>query len=383
MARRRFQHGQLTLDQYDRWIVRYYERILDASTGKEKAIRRKVIIGTKKDMPRRMAERELADILKPINALDYRPAVRETLANFAMRWQSTVMVQHKPSSQASERSVIKNQILPAFGECLLRDISPEMIQQYVSARKTSAKTTQNVIKVFRAMWATAKGWGYVQHDPFIGLRYPHHVAGNTYHFTVEEALAIIDKAQGTDKLILRILAETGMRPGELAGLRPEDIGLRSIRIVQSVWGRKLQAPKTKNAIRTVAISRGLAEQLREHIRHLKPNKDNLMFISKRGGPLDMANFGFWTFGPILKELGIRAKLDSLGIKACGVYAFRHMSATLMDEFGVPLKTRQARLGHANPDVTIRNYTHSTDAADVEFADKVGLLFEQKQEGAIQ
>lgn len=79
------------------------------------------------------------------------------------------------------------------------------------------------------------------------------------------------------------------------------------------------------------------------------------------------------FATVLEQLGIRAKLDALGIKRRGLHAFRRMNGTPMDEQGVPLKTRQARMGHANPWTTLYHYTKPIDEASRRFADRMGVL----------
>ena len=58
----------------------------------------------------------------------------------------------------------------------------------------------------------------------------------------------------------------------------------------------------------------------------------------------------------------------------GNYAFRHMNGTQMDQWRTPLKTRQKRLGHSNPAVTLIHYTELLEAADLEAADRFGALF---------
>jgi len=53
---------------------------------------------------------------------------------------------------------------------------------------------------------------------------------------------------------------------------------------------------------------------------------------------------------------VPGKLDRLGVTRCGNYAFRHMNATVMDGMQVPLKTRQAWLGHADIKTMMLHYT---------------------------
>ena len=392
LSRRRYQQGSLTKDG-DRWVGRWREDV-QLPSGEVKRIRRKEILGTLEELPtKKLAQRALAKRLEPVNHEDYRPTSTVTFGLFADKWMKEIMIHHKPSSQSSERSVIGVQLVPFFGEHQLRSINLEMIQRFVNTSEKKPKTVKNAVSVLMVMWDMATAWGYVQHNPFprgtngrLLLKLPAVVKGKGYNFTVEETLAIIEKAQGRWKVFFRILAETGMRPGELAGLRTVDVGPRAIRIAQSVWQQRVQTPKTENAVRTFAISTALGEAIREMIdvdRHmhdrrtgalpgLRVEPSQVLFTTETGRPLGMDNFRHRVLNPILDELGIRAKLQALGVRG-GNYAFRHMNATLMDGLNTPLKTRQKRLGHADIATTMAHYTHNVDADDLAAADALGAL----------
>jgi integrase len=375
MARRRYQRGQLSSIEGN-WIARWREDII-ASNGQVRRVRRKETIGTVKEYPtKRLAQRELDRRLKDVNAEDYRPRPQATFAEFAERWMDTVMKQHKPSSQSSEKSDLNRALVPHFGPKSLKDITAESVQVFVTSLEGSPKTARNLICTMRLVWNTARTWGYVVHDPFQGLRFLEAAKQNTYNFTVEESLAIIDAAQEQWKAFFWLLAETGMRPGELAGLKVDGIDWQAgtIRIEQSVWQGTLQTPKTSTAIRTFAISSNLVQRLRNYQRdHWMRNELGLMFASQRGNPLSMDNFRNRVLNPLLKQLGIDKKLKAMGIKRCGNYAFRHMNATVMDEIGTPLKTRQHRLGHAQIETTMTHYTHKVDADDRQVAEALGSM----------
>lgn len=268
--------------------------------------------------------RELERRLDSINSEEYRPNRHVTVAVFAQRWIYAVLVHLKRSSQSSARSHIRVHLLPAFGPMCMADIRMEAIQQFVTNSKTSPKTLRNVVVTMMSMWNTAQAWEYVQHNPFpcgasgrLLLRLPAPRPAETYHFTVEEALAIVDKAQGRWKTFFRVLAETGMRPGELAGLRRDAIGDRALTISQSVWGQRVQTPKSRAGIRTFAIGGSLAEDLRNLVEATPDNDYGLVFVtdpgrSKRnpgGKPLSMDNFRHRVLNPILKELGVDKKLE--------------------------------------------------------------------------
>jgi integrase len=387
LSRRRYQKGQITRDG-DRWVARWREDILDPLTGKPRRIRKWDVIASVKECPtKRLAQRKLDERLASINAEDYKPTPLSTFASFAEKWKMAVMIHHKPSSQRSERSIINTHLIPAFGEYQLSEINLEMVQDFVTRAEKSAKTVKNIVGVMMTMWDTAKAWEYVRHNPFprgnngkLLLKMPQVVKGTSYHFTVEECLQIIDKAQGRWKLFFRILAETGMRPGELAGLLSENCLPNSVRISQSVWQQGVQTVKSNAGNRTFAISERLGADIQQHIEKSEHNRYGLLFVSTSGRPLSMDNFRNRVLNPILSELGILAKIRARGIRG-GNYAFRHMNATLMDSLNAPLKTRQKRLGHSKVETTLTHYTHQVDADDTALAEQIGALLNPNDDGS--
>lgn len=391
VARRRFQNGQLFEDK-GRWVGRWREDVRGVD-GRIRRVRRQEILAAVKDTTKRMAQRLLDERLERVNRASYRPEWAGTFQVFAEKWERTVLLEHKPSSQASERSVIAVHLVPGFGELRLREITAEVLQGWVSSKRgqLAPKTIRNVVRTLGSMWTTARKWRYVDHDPIDGLILPTIPKGNVYHFTVEEAREIIRRAPSEKwRLFFRILAETGIRPGELAGLLRSNCSLRSIAVTQSVWARQVQTPKSAAGVRRFAISEELGRAIEAFVATSDANQYGLVFVTDKwrkasgagekqrlnqhegGKPLSMDTFRQRVLDPILEELGIRARVKALGIR-CGNYAFRHLNATQMDQWGTPLKTRQKRLGHANAAVTLDHYTEALDVADLEVADRFGEL----------
>jgi len=109
--------------------------------------------------------------------------------------------------------------------------------------------------------------GYVQHDPFSGLVLPERDPLNERCLTVEEMRAVIEAASEPYKTYYWILAETGVRAGEIGALTVPnlllDVGV--LRIAQSVWHGKIQTVKSKKGNRICEISRfcGPSSRVRE------------------------------------------------------------------------------------------------------------------------
>ena len=89
----------------------------------------------------------------------------------------------------------------------------------------------------------------------------------------------------------------------------------------------------------------------------------LVFVTRAGRPWAPCNLMRYKLHPLL---------DSLGIKRCGLHAFRHTNGSLMDRLNAPMKVRQERLGHAlGSDITMAIYTHSVGEDDRRVALQLG------------
>jgi hypothetical protein len=124
------------------------------------------ILGTVQDYPtRKLALRALEARLTTVNSPTYRARPTATFAEFANRWDATVLSQHKPSTQSSTRSQLRSWLRPQLGSCALKDLDGQKLQAFVSSCDCNSKTTRNLVATLRMMWSNARAWGYVAHDP--------------------------------------------------------------------------------------------------------------------------------------------------------------------------------------------------------------------------
>jgi integrase len=306
------------------------------------------------------------------------PASRSisTFEDFAARWQKLVLVNHKPSSRNSAGAIVRGALVPFFGAMDLNAIHPEAVQSFVQSLQVKPKTIRNIIGVLRMVLKTARSWGYLTHDPLAGIVFPKMTKPHRPFFKTDEVQAILAKAEEPFKTLFWVLAETGMRGGEICGLRVSDLDLEQgiISVQQSSWRGRIQTPKTENAIRRFALSDALCEQLRRYLATIwKKNDLDLLFTTKFGHAFDGRNIVKWKLQPILKVLNI---------PRCGLHAFRHTSATLMDSMQVPLRVRTDRLGHSDALLTLNTYTHAIPAEDRRIANQIGELFRPTQSQSI-
>jgi integrase len=87
------------------------------------------------------------------------------------------------------------------------------------------------------------------------------------YFTDEQLQRIINASEGQNRVLFALLAGTGMRIGEAAGLRVEDLDLNNCvsNVRRAVWNGVEQSPKTENALRQIDIDPVLAGVLRLHV----------------------------------------------------------------------------------------------------------------------
>ena len=167
MARRRYQKGSLLpksgLPKNGLWVGRWREDVIQP----DGTIRRPYqweVLGTIQDYPtRRLALRALEARLSTINSLTYRARPTAGFAEFANRWASTVLSQHKRSTQSSTRSQLRKWLLPHLGSVALKDLDGQRLQSFVSNCKCNATNCP-------------QSGGDTSHDvdkrPVVGLRGP-------------------------------------------------------------------------------------------------------------------------------------------------------------------------------------------------------------------
>jgi integrase len=250
----------------------------------------------------------------------------------------------------------------------MKDLNPEMVQQFVSGSVASAKTTRNICITFQSMWTTAKAWGYVAHNLREGVVLPDVKRVQRFFLSQREIHLILTKAKEPYRTWYGLAAETGLRAGELCGLTVEDLDLDRgmLQVRQSAWRGKLGNPKTDESIRVVELSPKACIQLRRFLESWHPNERRLLFATRNGTPWDQNLLLKRKFKPLLRALGIQMPRGN------GFHAFRHANATLMNSFGASQKLRQQRLGQADGSpVTETIYTHVISEGGKRIAAQLG------------
>jgi len=195
------------------------------------------------------------------------------------------------------------------------------------------------------MWTSAKAWNYVSHDPFVGLVLPDGDITEQPHRSIEQAKQIISMARPPYNVVFWLIAETGIRCGEVRALNAGHVDVlhRIIAVRNSRFGKYITANKSRRP-RVFSLSPQLAEALAPLVAGRQ--SDAPLFLTVKGKRLHPDNFVKPELKPILGKLGYDGAL----------HAFRHGNATALDRLNAPMKVRQERLGPVESSTTM-GYTH--------------------------
>ena len=188
----------------------------------------------------------------------------------------------------------------------------------------------------------------------------------TYMVVLDETQVsqLLVAAKGSrHEALYHLAVTTGMRMGELFGLRWSDLHWVSGRIyvrrqVQYVpgYGRSFVEPKTRSGRRTIKLGEGVLQALRKHLERQQSEQvaagerwvDNeLIFPSKSGTPMDASNL----------RLDFTRVLRQAGLPKIRFHDLRHTAASLMLNHGIPVIVVSKILGHSKPSITMDIYGH--------------------------
>lgn len=167
---------------------------------------------------------------------------------------------------------------------------------------------------------------------------------------IERILAVIPPTEPRDRLLFRLIAETGVRIGEALGLYVEDLDLTPDDEHLNVLGKG-------NQRRTILLDDPrLVKDLRPYLKRMGYRHGPLFRATKngRGGPLR-----YQSVQERWRQYCARAGV------ACTLHQLRHAHATELINDGVSLATIRKRLGHKNLQTTLRYAEQSDATADAE------------------
>jgi integrase len=348
MSKRSGQSGSVELVG-KKWKGRFWRDV----PGKFKREHPSVTLGEKSEMTKPEARRKLMEIIEAegINKPQHLERAMKTAVTFnsiADRWEAIKLPTLFTSSQIMVPLRLRKHVRPFFGHMAIQDIRTGVVNEWIrslTAKGLEPKTIHNCWKVFRSV----VNWHLKQEDKPKANWYPDLPELPDHEqrwFTQEEINRIVDAATGQYKVLFRLAGFSGLRCGELCGLRVEDVKLDDgvVEVHRSVWDGHEGKTKTRAGRRAVFLDSVTLEMLRSYIGTRTTGR---LFQSSRGTPLVNRAICKWFLYPICERLGI--------VRG-GLHAFRHGRASHMQSSMLPGDFVKNQIGHSSLRVTA-GYTH--------------------------
>ncbi len=301
------------------------------------------------------AERLLAARMNEIHIGIYRERPRITFSDFAAKWlEDYARISVKQSTYSSYRDMVRLHLNTYFGNRLLDKITAAEVQKFVSQKITkdglSAKSAVNLLVLLKGIFKHAQIWGYLSHNPASLVQRPRVEQKEMDFLTPDEIRLFLKNVDSSHHCMMLTAVLTGMRRGELLGLKWGDIDWERSEIIvrRSLYKSGFVTTKSKRSNRRIQVSPMLLSALRRH-RLTAPQSDlQLIFCNSDGQPLDPDNMIKREFHPAL---------DRAGLRRIRFHDLRHTYASLLIAQGENIKFVQQQLGHASAKTTLDRYGH--------------------------
>ena len=289
-------------------------------------------------------------------------AIKLTVREAAEQWLSSTKLRVKESSYANYTNIVNKHIIPILGGEFMQNLTTSRLNDFIHHKLNhgrlngkgglSAKSVRDIMTVYRSIEAYATKEYEIRGTHFT---MPKIEKKQTDILTSAERKRLeshLMHNQTKTNIAILLCLFTGLRVGELCGLKWEDIDFDNAvlfvkRTVQRVSknGKSqiiIGTPKSKSSVRTVPIPDFVLNVLKKY------RKLNDFYIitgtSKSTEPRTMQN----RFKSILKLCGIRN---------VNFHLLRHTYATVCIEKGFDPKTFSELLGHADASITLNRYVH--------------------------
>ncbi len=318
------------------------------------------------------AKDKLDDALRKIKEGVPVGSALETVADVLRYWLERGLDRKKIKSQNTVDSLtwaVEKQLIPAIGAYRIRELECEHVEDMLTKMAGNGMSTSSL----------------------------------THALTVAQVQAVLHAAKDDRLCALWMLGLVlGMRPGELTGLRWQDVDLDTgvISVRQSLKHRngklwegdtKTRQSRRRFKIFPVAVTALKLHQARQAAERLKAGntwiENGLVFTTEVGSPIDPANLRR-AFRALVKAAGVPDKQPTEDCPKPGQWhphEMRHSAGSYMDAMGVPPKRVASILGHEGTRTTETIYIHRQEVIDMtgdEFEAYGNQFGNQAADGAI-
>ncbi|RKP43907.1 site-specific integrase [Cohnella endophytica] len=339
------------------------------------------------------AEKALQKVLHELNTDTYIEPTKDNVATYFTSWLAQKQMSIRPGTYKTYRWLVNFHIIPQLGQHKMVNLLPQhLVSMYErlgsGEKRLSAQTINHVHKVIHDALETAVKWELLPKNVARVVKPPKIPKSQTNVWTEEELMRFLEFTKDSRYHIIFLLAATtGMRRGEVLGLKWADIDLEARKLsvrrsyTRGVVGHIFQEPKTAAGIRTIVLPQQTVEALKKHRLVLEEDRKK---AEKKGteyndyGLVVQTRNGF-PVSPYFVESRWLDLLRKSGLPKIRLHDLRHTHASLLLKAGIHPKAVSERLGHSSIMITLDRYSHLFPTLQQEVAEKIDELLTIRKE----
>ncbi|MEH7524405.1 site-specific integrase, partial [Bacillus sp. JJ1503] len=306
---------------------------------------------------------------------------------FIQDWLKEVKLDVAVSTYQNYISFDKCHINPRLGDFRIQKIEPIIIQKFiydlVEETTLNPNTIKKIIDMLKGVFKKAVSLKLIKDNPVLVVTLPKRNNQEMKAWEIEQIEYFIQHSKKHRYYTAYLIALlTGMRKGEILGLRWKDIDFENkivyIRQIYDFNAKQFKVgAKTNAGVRSIHIPDVLIEQLKKErdivIGHrLKQGQNfndyDLVVCTRYGNPLDSA-----TLSKQLKTQAVK-----LGLPIIRFHDLRHTHVTMLIKQNVNVKVISERVGHTSIQITLDKYSHVLPSMQKLVADELDTLFKVKE-----
>jgi len=368
------------------WLVRYY----DGKMRKMKKLGGVTDYPTKDDIYSVFQE-----FMSGVNKPNFQPTFATLLRDFALNaYFPSVETSLRGSTLRGYKAVWRNHLEPRLGHLRVRDIRvfdcQKAMESIIAANPELKHATFSRIKSFMHEifgQAIRLGLRYGDVNPASGVKIRcANKKGKTFAYSLDDIKALLAALAEPSRVLMAVAAYTGLRRGEIVGLKWEDYDGKVIHVRRNIcFGQKgemsVEPPKTEASEAPVPVIAPLRNILDAWKRKAEVSGDGVIqgcwifqagFTRKKDHPqslLDAAKLTPLSPANVLRDVVFPA-LKKAEIEWLGYHAFRRGLATNLRALGVDDLTISEILRHSDVSVTRHNYIKRVSEKSVEAMDRL-------------
>ena len=281
-----------------------------------------------------------------------------TVGGYLDRWLESVKNTVRDRTWRRHEQVVRVHLRPTIGAVKLERLHALQVEAVYRQRLDgglSARTVEIIHATLHKALKQAVGWSLVPRNVAEAVTPPRPVRMEVVPLTGEQARLLLEAARGDKFEALYVLAvTTGMRQGEIIGLRWEDVDLHgeTLKVNRSVYEGVASPPKTRAGRRTIRLSEPAVRALERHRTNVAKRSESMagwVFSSAKGTPIGHQNLRSRSWKPLLERAGLPSSVR--------FHDLRHTCATLLLSRNVNPKIVSEMLGHASISITLDTFSH--------------------------